>query len=107
MHQQLHAVNPGLCPPAPPGHSFSQDRLVGYALHRLPGAAQGPGQLHQDSGERNDPRRDDPQGEGGLGVCMCVHVCVHVELVLPTKAFEGVFIALNVFRDVNEYGLMC
>lgn len=62
-------------PPAPPGHSFSEDRLVGYALHRLPGAPQGPGQLHQNSGERHDPRRDDPQGEGlglvGGGISSC------------------------------------
>lgn len=53
-------------PPAPPGHSFSEDCLAGYALHRLPGAAQGTGQLHQNSGKRHDPRRDDPKGEEGV-----------------------------------------
>lgn len=64
----LHVVDSTWCVlrlPAPPGHSFSEDRPVGHALHRLPGAPQGTGQLHQDRGERHDARRDDPQGEGG------------------------------------------
>lgn len=58
-------LTPTRLSPAPPGYSFSEDRLVGHALHRLPGAPQGTSQLHQNSGERHDPRRDDPQGEGG------------------------------------------
>lgn len=62
----LHVVDSTWCVlrlPAPPGHSFSEDGPVGHALHRLPGAPQGTGQLHQDRGERHDARGDDPQGE--------------------------------------------
>lgn len=46
--------------PAAPRHSLAEDGPAGSALHRIPGAPQGACQLHQNSGERHDPCRDDP-----------------------------------------------
>lgn len=66
IHTHAHCVSSTLL--ASSRHSLLEDSLAGSAFNRLPGSAQGTRQLHQDSGERHDPCRDDPEGEE-----KCIH----------------------------------
>lgn len=67
QHGNLSILSCTVCLSAPLAssrHSLPKDGPAGSAFHRLPGSPQGSGQLHQDRGEGDDPRRDDPEGEG-------------------------------------------